>query len=128
MRSLRSQIHIVQRTFGVVNAGFDNMEVSVGGGETRMPHKALQVECIAAGFQHMRSKTMSQRMNSAWFNDPCLSFVYFEHNVLPTTHRDNPYSICQGTDNVLGWMAQKFSNTVLAPPTLFAKGLYIYPG
>ena len=48
-----------------------------------MPHKALQIECIAAGFQHMRSKTMSQRMNSAWFNDPCLSFVYFEHMFYP---------------------------------------------
>lgn len=78
MRSLRSQIYIVQRTLGVVNAGFNNMEISVGGSETSMPHKALQIEHITAGFQYMRSKTMPQSVDSAGLSDSRLCFIHFE--------------------------------------------------
>jgi len=84
MRSLRSQIHIVQRTFGVVNAGFDNMEIPVGGSETCMPHKALQIKCIAAGFQYMRSKTMPQSVNCTGFCDSRFILVYSEHMFYPS--------------------------------------------
>ena len=78
MRSLRSQVHIIQRALGVVNAGLDYMEISVGGGETRMPHKTLQIESIAAGFQYMRGKTMSQSMNCTGLSNPRFRLIQFE--------------------------------------------------
>ena len=63
----------------MVNACFDNMKVSVGGSETRMPHKALKIESIAAGFQYMRGKTMPQSMDSAGLSDSRFGLVYSEH-------------------------------------------------